>query len=219
MEVDREYQRAGEEQKAKIIEQQAKEWGAYTDADGKPVKLYHGTSQFGFTEFDLNKMGDGRSIFMTSDPVIASTYSGVEGGKKISERNQVDVDTVSNKELATLLNQHAQEPTVDYDYSVMDMQGRNDLITHVNGELEWLKGEVDREIEQFNGDGETVRKLQDLKMHWIKTVMTSCPPRSICYCTMEIHSATARNKAKGSVKLNRMFDCSIRCVNWTMQNR
>ena len=163
LEVDREYQRAGEEQKAKIIEQQAKEWGAYTDADGKPVKLYHGTSQFGFTEFDLNKMGDGRSIFMTSDPVIASTYSGVEGGKKISERNQVDVDTVSNQELATLLNQHAQEPTVDYDYSVMDMQGRNDLITHVNGELEWLKGEVDREIEQFNGDGETVRKLQDLK--------------------------------------------------------
>lgn len=163
LEVDREYQRAGEEQKAKIIEQQAKEWGAYTDADGKPVKLYHGTSQFGFTEFDLNKMGDGRSIFMTSDPVIASTYSGVEGGKKISERNQVDVDTVSNKELAALLNQHAQEATVDYDYSVMDMQGRNDLITHVNGELEWLKGEVDREIEQFNGDGETVRKLQDLK--------------------------------------------------------
>ena len=163
LEVDREYQRAGEEQKAKIIEQQAKEWGAYTDADGKPVKLYHGTSQFGFTEFDLNKMDDGRSIFMTSDPVIASTYSGVEGGKKISERNQVDVDTVSNKELATLLNQHAQEPTVDYDYFVMDMQGRNDLITHVNGELEWLKGEVDREIEQFNGDGETVRKLQDLK--------------------------------------------------------
>ena len=163
LEVDLEYQRAGEEQKAKIIEQQAKEWGAYTDADGKPVKLYHGTSQFGFTEFDLNKMDDGRSIFMTSDPVIASTYSGVEGGKKISERNQVDVDTVSNQELATLLNQHAQEPTVDYDYSVMDMQGRNDLITHVNGELEWLKGEVDREIEQFNGDGETVRKLQDLK--------------------------------------------------------
>ena len=163
LEVDQEYQRAGEEQKAKIIEQQAKEWGAYTDADGKPVKLYHGTSQFGFTEFDLNKMDDGRSIFMTSDPVIASTYSGVEGGKKISERNQVDVDTVSNKELVTLLNQNAQEPTVDYDYSVMDMQGRNDLITHVNGELEWLKGEVDREIEKFNGDGETVRKLRDLK--------------------------------------------------------
>ena len=163
LEVDREYQRANEEQKAKIIEQQAKEWGAYTDADGNPVKLYHGTSQFGFTEFDLNKMDDGRSIFMTSDPVIASTYSGVEGGKKISERNQVDVDTVSNKELVTLLNQNAQEPTVDYDYSVMDMQGRNDLITHVNGELEWLKGEVDREIEKFNGDGETVRKLRDLK--------------------------------------------------------
>ena len=163
LEVDREYQRAGEEQKAKIIEQQAKAWGAYTDETGTPVKLYHGTSQFGFTEFDLSKMDDGRSIFMTSDPDIASTYSGVEGSKKISERNRVDVDTVSNKELASLLNQHGQEPTVDYHYSVMDTQGRNDLISKVNDELDWLKGEVDEEIKKFSGDREAKYKLQDLK--------------------------------------------------------
>ena len=213
LEVDREYQRAGEEQKAKIIEQQAKEWGAYTDADGKPVKLYHGTSQFGFTEFDLNKMGDGRSIFMTSDPVIASTYSGVEGGKKISERNQVDVDTVSNKELATLLNQHAQEPTVDYDYSVMDMQGRNDLITHVNGELEWLKGEVDREIEQFNGDGETVRKLQDLKNALDKNSYDQLPTK--IYMLLH-HGDTFRNSAEQSQRISQA-EQDVRLLNQVRQ--
>ena len=213
LEVDREYQRAGEEQKAKIIEQQAKEWGAYTDADGKPVKLYHGTSQFGFTEFDLNKMGDGRSIFMTSDPVIASTYSGVEGGKKISERNQVDVDTVSNKELATLLNQHAQEPTVDYDYSVMDMQGRNDLITHVNGELEWLKGEVDREIEQFNGDGETVRKLQDLKNALDKNSYDQLSTK--IYMLLH-HGDTFRNSAEQSQRISQA-EQDVRLLNQVRQ--
>ena len=213
LEVDREYQRAGEEQKAKIIEQQAKEWGAYTDADGKPVKLYHGTSQFGFTEFDLNKMDDGRSIFMTSDPVIASTYSGVEGGKKISERNQVDVDTVSNKELATLLNQHAQEPTVDYDYFVMDMQGRNDLITHVNGELEWLKGEVDREIEQFNGDGETVRKLQDLKNALDKNSYDQLSTK--IYMLLH-HGDTFRNSAEQSQRISQA-EQDVRLLNQVRQ--
>jgi hypothetical protein len=38
--------------------------------------LYHGTQNFGFTEFDLDKMDDGRSIFTTDSKELASTYSG-----------------------------------------------------------------------------------------------------------------------------------------------
>ena len=48
--------------------------------------LYHGTQSFGFTNFDLSKMDDGRSIFLTSSPEIASTYSGVEGSRRITDR-------------------------------------------------------------------------------------------------------------------------------------
>lgn len=44
----------GDEQTAgKLVEEAAKEWGAYS-VDGKtPLKLYHGTTSFGFTEFDV----------------------------------------------------------------------------------------------------------------------------------------------------------------------
>lgn len=35
--------------------------------------LYHGTQSFGFTEFDLDKMDDKQSIFLTSNPDIVST--------------------------------------------------------------------------------------------------------------------------------------------------
>lgn len=45
--------------------------------------LYHGTHSFGFTEFDLDKMDDKRSIFLTSSKEIASTYSGVTDTKNI----------------------------------------------------------------------------------------------------------------------------------------
>lgn len=48
--------------------------------------LYHGTQSFGFTNFDLYKMDDGRSIFLTSSPEIASTYSGVDGSRRITDR-------------------------------------------------------------------------------------------------------------------------------------
>lgn len=48
--------------------------------------LYHGTQSFGFTNFGLSKMDDGRSIFLTSSPEIASTYSGVGGSRRITDR-------------------------------------------------------------------------------------------------------------------------------------
>lgn len=48
--------------------------------------LYHSTQSFGFTNFDLSNMDDGRSIFLTSSPEIASTYSGVDGSRRITDR-------------------------------------------------------------------------------------------------------------------------------------
>lgn len=40
--------------------------------------LYHGTRAFGFTEFDLAKMDDGTSIFLTTNPTVAGTYTSVD---------------------------------------------------------------------------------------------------------------------------------------------
>ena len=79
--------------------------------------LYHGTDSFGFTEFDLNKMDDNRSIFLTSSKDIASTYSGIEGERKISEASKIDVDKLSAEEIAKTLNEVNLE---NYNYSYYD---------------------------------------------------------------------------------------------------
>ena len=53
--------------------------------------LYQGTRKFGFTAFDLQRTDDGRSIFLTDNENIASTYSDVTGIRSIAA---VDVDVV-----------------------------------------------------------------------------------------------------------------------------
>ncbi len=97
------------------------EWGAYS-VDGKtPLKLYHGTKSFGFTEFDLDKMDDKRSIFLTDDITTAQTYSGTFNAKRINERNQIDANKLSNDELIDLLNANDKR----FEFSVMEKSDRD----------------------------------------------------------------------------------------------
>lgn len=53
----------------KMVDEAAKSAGY------EPVKLYHGTRQFGFTKFDTGKSDDKMSIFVTDDRRIAESYS------------------------------------------------------------------------------------------------------------------------------------------------
>lgn len=48
---------------------------AAAEEKGYENRLKHGTSSFGFTEFNLNKMDDGSSIFATNSSDITSVYS------------------------------------------------------------------------------------------------------------------------------------------------
>lgn len=104
----------------KLVDEAAKKAGY-----DSPV-LYHGTKSFGFTEFDLSKMDDGRSIFLTDSKEIASTYSGVDNLKKISERINVDVDKLTSPETVELLNKYIE---------------RNDWIYYSGNEVEKLKAD------------------------------------------------------------------------------
>lgn len=49
----------------------------------RPLRLYHGTQNYGFTKFDLSKMDDGKSIFVTESLENAKTYSGEVFSKDI----------------------------------------------------------------------------------------------------------------------------------------
>lgn len=99
----------------KLVEEAAKKAGY-----DSPL-LYHGTKSFGFTEFALDKMDDGRSIFLTDSKEIASTYSGVDDLRKISERINIDVDKLTSPETVELLNKYSEKYNFKY-YSESEVE-------------------------------------------------------------------------------------------------
>ncbi len=138
-EVDNQYSQAVKsndiETAQKLVDEKAMSWGAYSEDGKTPTKLYHGTESFGFTAFDLSKMDDGTSIFLTNKPEIASTYSGVDNLRKISEKDNIDVDKLSVDDTAKLLNIYAQNLDFECSFTAMSVD-----------EIKNYKNTVDLEI-------------------------------------------------------------------------
>ena len=107
--------------------------------------LYHGTQSFGFTNFDLDKMDDKRSIFLTSNPDIAATYSGVDGSRNIGKASGTDISTLSLPEVAQMMNQFPPESGMDYQYSVVESKAE-------------ISGQVDRGLNELNNLINTLKK-------------------------------------------------------------
>ena len=122
-------------------------------------KLYHGTRGFGFTEFDLS-LGE-HTVFASSDPRLAETYSGDTGRRKISEAYTGDIDTLRGEELLEL----AQKTLSRYrGYRLMPDGIRQERI---NEAREGIGRALDRAIafnEEFadDMDGEKSRIMQDI---------------------------------------------------------
>ena len=117
-------------------------------------RLYHGTRSFGFTEFDLAKMDDRRSIFLTSNPEIASTYSGAVGTRKISEAGVSEsIDTMSDAKVVTELNKIAKQnkssEVYEYEYEFYDDRKKSRLFDSIDSELEALDAELDERIKEY----------------------------------------------------------------------
>lgn len=91
--------------------------------------LYHGTQNFGFTQFDLNKMDDGMSIFLTSTEETASTYSGRTGVKRINEKLAGDkyIDDMSPQQLVEALNKNKGASQFDTEYKTLSLDEINDM--------------------------------------------------------------------------------------------
>lgn len=135
---------SGDEKTAAEMVKKAAEEAGYNS----PL-LYHGTQNFGFTEFNLNKMGDGRSIFLTSSREIASTYSGV-GGKRNIETPQSSANMTID-EVAKALDEVSKRDNGDLELSSYRVMTKKDLTT--------LERSVDKGIEDLY---DTVQKKIDL---------------------------------------------------------
>lgn len=136
----------------KLVDEKAMSWGAYSEDGKTPTKLYHGTESFGFTAFDLSKMDDGRSIFLTNNPEIASTYSGVETKNNIHHTTNFikaissKVELMSIYEVENSLNSLEHDSTNpllradndDLHYSIVDENAVNKFTAKVNAEIDYL---------------------------------------------------------------------------------
>lgn len=142
-EVDDQYSQAVKnndiETAQKLVDEKAMSWGAYSEDGKTPTKLYHGTESFGFTAFDLSKMDDGRSIFLTNNPEIASTYSGVDNLRKISEKDNIDVDKLSVDDTAKLLNIYAQNLDFECSFTAMSVDEIKNYKNTVDLEIDYAK--------------------------------------------------------------------------------
>ena len=136
----------------RLVDNKAMSWGAYSENGKTPTKLYHGTESFGFTAFDLSKMDDGTSIFLTNKPEIASTYSGVETENNIQPTiNSIKaisskVKSMSIYEIEKSLNSLTHDNTNpelradndDLHYSIVDENAVNKFTAKVNSEIDYL---------------------------------------------------------------------------------
>lgn len=136
----------------RLVDNKAMSWGAYSENGKTPTKLYHGTESFGFTAFDLSKMDDGTSIFLTNKPEIASTYSGVETENNIQHTINFikaissKVKSMSIYEIEKSLNSLTHDNTNpelradndDLHYSIVDENAVNKFTAKVNSEIDYL---------------------------------------------------------------------------------
>lgn len=132
----------------KLVDEKAMSWGAYSEDGKTPTKLYHGTESFGFTAFDLSKMDDGASIFLTNNPEIASTYSGVDNLRKISEKDNIDVDKLSVDDTAKLLNIYAQNLDFECSFTAMSVDEIKNYKNTVDLEIDYAKNILKAKIKE-----------------------------------------------------------------------
>lgn len=109
---DAEYQaayEAGDEYRAREMVREAAIAAGYN-----PLKLYHGTTSFGFTKIDPSKSDDGISFFATADDMVAQTYVGENARiRRVNATGGITVDRLMDadgKTILDLLHKNFDEP-------------------------------------------------------------------------------------------------------------
>lgn len=129
--------------------------------------LYHGTQSFGFTEFDLARMDDKRCIFLTDNPKIASTYSGVEGKREVSKAYGKNIENMSLPELVDELNSFFDKKdigTLKYnEYKYFDFKKSNELISSINDGIDTLREIVKQKRPSYKSDVKIYYQLSALE--------------------------------------------------------
>ena len=114
-------------------------------AAGYTVKAWHGTRAFGFTKFDPGKSDDGISLFATSNPLTAETYSGKTERRRVKERSFANVYELHGKEL---ISEAAKYNKRYQDYKLMSAKDKSKIREDERNAISWSI----RRAQEFVGD-------------------------------------------------------------------
>ena len=99
--------------------------------------LFHGTSKFGFTKFDPAFSDDKMSIFLSSNNLVAETYSGKTEKYKVSQRATITPEALDKASPETILK--LLQENVDYR---IEMIGENEMKQIINKHRSELKNAI-----------------------------------------------------------------------------
>lgn len=109
-----------------------------------PLKLYHGTRAFGFTEFDVS--GSQGMIFTTTDRRTAETYSNETERSKISEKSNIDYDSMDGEQLL----QEAKKTMKKYsEYEIATQEQKENAKDNAREDLQQYADEIQDVINQY----------------------------------------------------------------------
>lgn len=116
-------------------------------------KLFHGTKAFGFTEFDLAKMDDRKSIFLTDNERIATSYSGLMGTRTISDAQKADIAGMSVQEVVAELNSGkyriGNEEADEYHYSYLEEKTIRNLCDGIDARVSEIQRQIPQKIREY----------------------------------------------------------------------
>ena len=95
--------------------------------------LFHGTSKFGFTKFDPAFSDDKMSIFLSSNNLVAETYSGKTENYKVSQRPPITPEGLDKASPETILK--LLQENVDYRIEMIGEGETKQIIKKHRGEL------------------------------------------------------------------------------------
>lgn len=128
--------------------------------------LYHGTQNFGFTSFDLDKMDDKQTIFLTSNNNIASTYSGTTKTKDISNGYQKDIKAIPAEKLADELNSVNPDDGMENHYEYFNNDSIDILKKNTLDEVKNLYAELPKLLDTIQEEKalKAIKKMREVQM-------------------------------------------------------
>lgn len=209
---------SGDMETAQRMVDEAARAAGYTD------KLYHGTRQFGFTEFDPAFSDDKISIFVAGSDELAQTYSGRYGTRKVSEAYKVE--GLSIDEIVTRLNEEATESYEDSElkteYSIMHQADIKELHSEVDSGIERLQELVEGKIKEYaekmaldfnDSDAKTHKRLFEFKedLEYYRYDQLSTPLYMLINHTAAFKGESGIEELEYKIRLrNKLSNCDTR---------